>query len=549
MGFREIDIVRSCDISGIDLEQKENVGDMKRKTTDDNVSVSKAGSSNDCQITQTDSETSSQRKVTSGGVMFYVDAGDQKPALKKTRRLGKMRQPKLRTNLKSTKPVGTTVAESEDFEDLIDGLIGQIIHEALTLYNPLFQFYKASGSLNEVTIDENPLEVSQSCSIVNSFEEKVLEASNSAAKLANGDQVTLKSADSGFISDVGAKAVLKTMEVLKCSAPEMILERKVFDVKRWTCISRPQYKFSCGMSSVVSCFNFLYSTLGHGHLEPVSQEAALEILDFPKPYCEIKFGPFTGNSTLKRWFQRLCAHFKVRGYFYTLYKPKGATRTSISEKDALNLLKEGLQSCNTAFIYHCYNHYMCPIGFEVTPEYPELAYTDAKTLTPYGGQYPANTWILIGDTSRKHQTIHSRLWEDIVLDLNCESPYHYDIRKPHLGIFKGPRPRVEPDSLAMRNAAALYEDPDEVSSPARLLKRGKKSGNMHCLMAITKLRSKLAKESAKSMGIELSDLSLSTVQSSMDVPTDDVVSSCLSNRSEKNSDISEFVDIICSDLD
>lgn len=30
------------------------------------------------------------------------------------------------------------------------------------------------------------------------------------------------------------------------------------------CISRPQYKTSCGMSSLVSCWNFLYSTLGAG---------------------------------------------------------------------------------------------------------------------------------------------------------------------------------------------------------------------------------------------------------------------------------------------
>lgn len=30
------------------------------------------------------------------------------------------------------------------------------------------------------------------------------------------------------------------------------------------CISRPQYKTSCGISSLVSCWNFLYSTLGAG---------------------------------------------------------------------------------------------------------------------------------------------------------------------------------------------------------------------------------------------------------------------------------------------
>ena len=30
------------------------------------------------------------------------------------------------------------------------------------------------------------------------------------------------------------------------------------------CMSRPQYKTSCGISSVVSCWNYLFSTLGNG---------------------------------------------------------------------------------------------------------------------------------------------------------------------------------------------------------------------------------------------------------------------------------------------
>ena len=41
-------------------------------------------------------------------------------------------------------------------------------------------------------------------------------------------------------------------------------ERKVLDIQRWYCISRPQYKSTCGLSSVVSCWNYLFSTLGRG---------------------------------------------------------------------------------------------------------------------------------------------------------------------------------------------------------------------------------------------------------------------------------------------
>ena len=38
--------------------------------------------------------------------------------------------------------------------------------------------------------------------------------------------------------------------------------------------------------------------------------------------------------------------------------------SGISESDGKTLLKEGLESNDKAFIYHCYNHYCCPIGFE-----------------------------------------------------------------------------------------------------------------------------------------------------------------------------------------
>jgi hypothetical protein len=50
----------------------------------------------------------------------------------------------------------------------------------------------------------------------------------------------------------------------------------------------------------VSVWNFLFSTLGSGHLKPLSQEEALKILGFDEPFDYIRFGPFTGNSTLMK---------------------------------------------------------------------------------------------------------------------------------------------------------------------------------------------------------------------------------------------------------
>ena len=43
-------------------------------------------------------------------------------------------------------------------------------------------------------------------------------------------------------------------------------------------------------------------------------------------------------------------------------------------QEALNKLKEGLQHPQKAYIYHCYNHYMCPVGFEDMPTKPEIVF-------------------------------------------------------------------------------------------------------------------------------------------------------------------------------
>lgn len=74
--------------------------------------------------------------------------------------------------------------------------------------------------------------------------------------------------------------------------------RKVLDKKRWDCMARPQYPKSCGISSLTSCWNFLFSTLGYGIHRPISTEEALEVLGFKPPYSDVKFGSFTGNDTL-----------------------------------------------------------------------------------------------------------------------------------------------------------------------------------------------------------------------------------------------------------
>ncbi|KAE8294433.1 Basic immunoglobulin-like variable motif-containing protein [Larimichthys crocea] len=210
---------------------------------------------------------------------------------------------------------------------------------------------------------------------------------------------------------------------------EEIKQRKVLDLRRWYCISRPQYKTSCGISSLVSCWNFLYSTLGAGSLPPISQEEALHILGFQPPFEEIKFGPFTGNATLMRWFRQINDNFRIRGCSYILYKPHGKHKTAgETAEGALMKLTQGLKDESMAYIYHCQNHYFCPVGFEATP---------LKAAKAYRGPLPTNEteyWILIGEPSRKHPAIHCKKWLDIVTDLNTQNPEYLDIRHTERGI-------------------------------------------------------------------------------------------------------------------
>lgn len=231
---------------------------------------------------------------------------------------------------------------------------------------------------------------------------------------------------------------------------EEMKQRKVLDLRRWYCISRPQYKTSCGISSLVSCWNYLYSTCGSGSLPPITQEEALHILGFRQPFEEIRFGPFTGNATLMRWFRQLNEHFHMRGCSYVLYKPHGKNRTAgETAEGALLKLTQGLKGESMAFIYHCQNHYFCPIGFEATP---------LKASKAFRGKLPLEEmefWILIGEPSKKHPAIHCKKWTDIVTDLNTQNPEYLDIRHPEKGI--------------------------------QYRKTKKVGGNLHCIIAFQKL--------------------------------------------------------------
>jgi len=107
----------------------------------------------------------------------------------------------------------------------------------------------------------------------------------------------------------------------------------------------------------------------HARKPLMTQDQALEILGFVQPFDEIRFGPFSGNTSILRWFNMLCKHFGLKGQARIFYKPRGSKNVTqeFTPSTAWNALKTGLMNPNKAYIYHCYNHYMCPVGYEEMP--------------------------------------------------------------------------------------------------------------------------------------------------------------------------------------
>ncbi|KAK2953779.1 putative cob(I)alamin adenosyltransferase [Blattamonas nauphoetae] len=258
--------------------------------------------------------------------------------------------------------------------------------------------------------------------------------------------------------------------------------RKFIHQQKWDCIPRPQYKASCGISCVVACFNFLFSSIGplgteyaklmtrlaqstrpnystpKTPLPPITTEQAMTILGFRPPFSEIKFGKTTGNATLMRWFSKLCLYFGQKGRSNYLWKALGSKQTlGKGEEDALRETKNAIMSDRQMIIYHCHNHYICMVGFEDTPPTQPLAYTAILPDTPpflsplavdASGQQHTNsaesihTTVLLADTSRTSQTILSARWENIATDIQIPNSQVFSIRKYYLGMLEHSQPTI-----------------------------------------------------------------------------------------------------------
>jgi hypothetical protein len=216
-------------------------------------------------------------------------------------------------------------------------------------------------------------------------------------------------------------------EVIEVELPEVLLlpedlvqtpgemeTRKFMDVKRWYCMSRPQYSKSCGITSLVSCWNYLFSGLGQGTLPVLSQEKALVMLGIEPPFHNIKFGGFTGNNTLIGWFSMLNLSFNIKGRARVFWKLHGKNRTEgVSSEEAFEKLTEGLRNPKKAYIYHCYNHYMCPVGYERSTLAPSEAYSPLARIS----QADQQNVLIIAEASKAYPIFHIRKWDEVALDI------------------------------------------------------------------------------------------------------------------------------------
>ena len=67
------------------------------------------------------------------------------------------------------------------------------------------------------------------------------------------DEANKSSSEDG--SCLKEKTIIKDFQVIR----KNLSEERVLDARRWYCVTRPQYAKTCGISSLVACWNFLFS--------------------------------------------------------------------------------------------------------------------------------------------------------------------------------------------------------------------------------------------------------------------------------------------------
>ena len=86
---------------------------------------------------------------------------------------------------------------------------------------------------------------------------------------------------------------------------------------------------------------------------------------------------------------------------------------------------------NLCFIYHAYDHYFCPVGYEYVPkEEPEGDTFQSNEV----GEEGSELFVMVGESSKNFAPMHVFKWSEIELDLNTFWPELYNIRRRKEGV-------------------------------------------------------------------------------------------------------------------
>jgi len=174
--------------------------------------------------------------------------------------------------------------------------------------------------------------------------------------------------------------------------------RKFIDLKRWYCIPRPLNSKAGGITSIVGCWNYLFSILGNGTLPILTPESALKLIQDTNEFSSVN-----DNKILFGWFESLCKHFNVKCKISMFIKEDEKVSNT-----ALRNYIEDIRNERKAFVCHRNDRFIVPIGYDIVPNDPVKGYTDEIDLNVF------ETWVLVGETSKKEPGMRIVKWKDIM---------------------------------------------------------------------------------------------------------------------------------------
>ena len=134
------------------------------------------------------------------------------------------------------------------------------------------------------------------------------------------------------------------------------------------CLSRPQYVYSCGLTSLTCVVNFLWSH----KLGIITQEVLARQLGFD---AKRSGEESPGNRTILDWFRKFRAIYHLSGTEDMLLDRESfpALNSVGYEKMVVNV-KRTVRSKDTILIHHTANHYNIVCGYFEAAEKPDEAY-------------------------------------------------------------------------------------------------------------------------------------------------------------------------------